>query len=111
MIAASLSVQRPANAKLLVADRRGRVEHWLRSDFVRLFQAGDLVIANDAATLPASLSGVHLPTGAPVELRLAGRETLRPEGVRRRVYVCWTQSGRRAGGGHHRGRTRQGSGG
>ena len=39
---------------------------------------GDLVVANDAATLPASLAGVHLPTAAPIEVRLAGRASLRP---------------------------------
>ena len=50
---------------------------------------GDIVIANDASTLPASLIGVHLPTGAPVELRLAGRETLLPEGVRRFMAIVF----------------------
>src|SRR6185295_1532631 len=30
----------------------------------------------DAATLPASLSGMHLPTGRPIEVRLAGRRSL-----------------------------------
>ncbi len=76
MIAASVPVQRPSDAKLLVVGRDGRIEHWLRSDFVRLFRAGDLVIANDAATLPASLSGRHLPTGRRIEARLAGRDSL-----------------------------------
>jgi S-adenosylmethionine:tRNA ribosyltransferase-isomerase len=36
-----------------------------------LLRPGDLLVVNDAATLPASLSGVG-PGGAPVELRLAG---------------------------------------
>ncbi len=76
MIAASLPVQRPANAKLLVVDRRGRIRHCARSDFANLLRPGDLVIANDAATLPASLSGRHGPTGRPIEVRLAGRDTL-----------------------------------
>jgi S-adenosylmethionine:tRNA ribosyltransferase-isomerase len=76
MIAASVPVQRPSEAKLLVADRGGRLEHWARSEFVRLFQAGDLVIANDAATLPASLSGQHVPSGRRIEARLAGRDSL-----------------------------------
>ena len=31
------------------------------------------MIANDAATLPASLRGVHLPSGAEIEVRLAGQ--------------------------------------
>jgi S-adenosylmethionine:tRNA ribosyltransferase-isomerase len=76
MIPASVPVQRPADAKLLVADRRGRIGHGPRSEFVRLFQAGDLVIANDAATLPASLSGQHVPSGRRIEARLAGRDSL-----------------------------------
>lgn len=83
MIAASVPVQRQSNAKLLVADRRGRVEHWPRAEFVRLFQPGDLVIANDAATLPASLSGQHLRTGRRIEARLAGRESLAVDQVKR----------------------------
>src|SRR6185295_16812048 len=41
-----------------------------------LLFAGDLVVANDAATLPASLGGTHLPSGATIELRLAGRASL-----------------------------------
>ena len=35
-----------------------------------LVGAGDVVVANDAATLPASLAGVHLPTGASIVLAL-----------------------------------------
>ena len=37
VISASRPTQRPAGAKLLVADRRGRLEHWARGEFVRLF--------------------------------------------------------------------------
>ncbi len=56
MIAASLPVQRAADAKLLVVDRARTPRATGRArDFARLFDAGDLVIANDAATLPASL--------------------------------------------------------
>jgi S-adenosylmethionine:tRNA ribosyltransferase-isomerase len=33
-------------------------------------------VANDAATLPASLSAIHLPTGQTLEVRLAGRRSL-----------------------------------
>lgn len=32
---------------------------------------GDLVVANDAATLPASLHGTHSASGEPIEVRLA----------------------------------------
>lgn len=83
MIAASTPVQRPSDARLLVANNRGRVQHWARSEIVQLFQAGDLVIANDAATLPASLSGRHMPSGRHVEVRLAGRDSLALDQVRR----------------------------
>jgi S-adenosylmethionine:tRNA ribosyltransferase-isomerase len=76
MIAANVPVQRPTWARLLVARRHGQIEHWRRADFVRLFRDGDLVIANDAATLPASLSGQHVPSGRDIEVRLAGRDSL-----------------------------------
>jgi S-adenosylmethionine:tRNA-ribosyltransferase-isomerase (queuine synthetase) len=72
VIAADQPVQRPPRAKLLVIDGAGRMQHMPRASFVDLLAPGDLVIANDAATLPASLSGVHEPTGAQVEVRLAG---------------------------------------
>ena len=54
-----------------------------------LVRAADLVIANDAATLPASLAGVHLPTGGAVEIRLAGRDSLRPGDVARFTAVAF----------------------
>src|SRR5919112_6118034 len=83
MNAATQPVQRPAGARLLVVDARRRIEHAPRSTFVEHLRSGDLVVANDAATLPASLSGTHGPTGAPVEVRLAGRPSLKPEDVNR----------------------------
>ena len=57
--------------KLLAVDPDGRMQHMPRSALAALFRPGDLVVANDAATLPASLQGTHRPTGAPIELRLA----------------------------------------
>jgi len=81
MIAADQPVQRPPDAKLLVVDARKNIGHAPRAAFVEFLRRGDLVIANDAATLPASLRGVHAATGAPVEVRLAGRPSLRPEDV------------------------------
>ena len=71
MIAAHLPIQRPQQAKLLVIDARGDITHVPRIRFVDFLRNGDLVVANDAATLPASLSGTHRPTGAPIEVRLA----------------------------------------
>lgn len=59
-------------AKLLAISADGRFRHAPRTDLARLFRPGDLVVANDAATLPASLRGRHAASGAPVELRLAG---------------------------------------
>ncbi len=76
MIAASLPVQRPADAKLLVAGARGELRHLPRRAFVELLRRGDLVVANDAATLPASLTGRHLASGASIEVRLAGARSL-----------------------------------
>jgi S-adenosylmethionine:tRNA ribosyltransferase-isomerase len=83
MIAATRPVQRPPDARLLFVDSRRRIGHAPRTAFVGLLRRGDLVVANDAATLPASLRGVHGRTGATVEVRLAGRPSLRPEDVRR----------------------------
>jgi S-adenosylmethionine:tRNA ribosyltransferase-isomerase len=78
MIAAELPVQRPPDAKLLVVDSDRNITHVPRSAFVDFLRPNDLVIANDAATLPASLTGLHEQTGKPVEVRLAGRPSLRP---------------------------------
>ncbi len=39
------------------------------------------MIANDAATLPASLHGRHLPSGDDIEVRLAGRRSLAADDV------------------------------
>jgi S-adenosylmethionine:tRNA ribosyltransferase-isomerase len=76
MIAADRPIQRPRDARLLVVDSRGRVTHASRSRFAEFLRAGDLLIANDAATLPASLHGIHVPTRSVIEVRLAGRSTL-----------------------------------
>jgi S-adenosylmethionine:tRNA ribosyltransferase-isomerase len=76
MIAASIPVQRPADAMLLAVDNQGEIGHFPRSAFASLLFPGDIVIANDAATLPASLSGRHSPSGRLIEVRLAGRGSL-----------------------------------
>jgi S-adenosylmethionine:tRNA-ribosyltransferase-isomerase (queuine synthetase) len=46
-------------AKLLIVDSDGRIKHLPRAALACLFSPGDLVIANDAATLPASLECIH----------------------------------------------------
>src|SRR3989441_4623291 len=81
MIAANQPAQRPHQAKLLVVDACGRIDHLPRSALADLLRPGDHVIANDAATLPASLHGDHVPTGARIEVRLAGRHSLAVDDV------------------------------
>jgi S-adenosylmethionine:tRNA ribosyltransferase-isomerase len=83
MLAAQLPVQRPVDAKLLVVDEQRNLIHVPRSAFVDFLRADDLVIANDAGTLPASLTGIHKPTGKTIEVRLAGRPSLDPDDVNR----------------------------
>jgi S-adenosylmethionine:tRNA ribosyltransferase-isomerase len=88
MIPADAPVQRPRDARLLVIDGAGRMIDARRSQLLDFLRPGDLVIANDAATLPASLHGAHVPTGAAIEVRLAGFPPLRDrrhgDGVGRR---------------------------
>jgi S-adenosylmethionine:tRNA ribosyltransferase-isomerase len=82
MIAARRPAQRAADARLLVIDEHGAMTHARRSRLADLLQAGDLVVANDAATLPASLRGVHLASRQTIEVRLAGRASLSPGDLR-----------------------------
>lgn len=81
MIAANQPTQRPADAKLLVVDANRHINHAPRRSFIEFLRTSDLLIANDAATLPASLQGIHAATGAPIEARLAGRASLKPEDI------------------------------
>lgn len=83
MIAAESPIQRPPQAKLLVINASGVIRHAPRARLIDFLWSGDLVIANDAATLPASLHGIHVPTGDSIEVRLAGRNSLVEEGVTR----------------------------
>ena len=73
---ASKPVQRPPDARLLVVGADGTLGQEARHRLPDVLQPGDLLVANDAATIPASLHGVHEPTGAAIEVRLAGRRTL-----------------------------------
>jgi S-adenosylmethionine:tRNA ribosyltransferase-isomerase len=58
--------------RLLVIDARGGLRHFPRERLVDTLRTGDLVVANDAATMPASLHGIHVASGEPIEVRLAG---------------------------------------
>jgi S-adenosylmethionine:tRNA ribosyltransferase-isomerase len=82
MIAASHPVQRSDDARVLVIGEHGAIEHAARTTLADYLRAGDLVVANDAATLPASLHGVHRPSGAPIEVRLAGRSSFARDDLR-----------------------------
>jgi S-adenosylmethionine:tRNA ribosyltransferase-isomerase len=81
MIPADHPIQRPPDAKLLAIDRSRRFRDLDRVALPDLLRRGDLVVANDAATLPASLYGTHLRTGAVVEVRLAARRSLESDDV------------------------------
>jgi S-adenosylmethionine:tRNA ribosyltransferase-isomerase len=82
MTAATRPVQRPSDARLLVVGADGSFVDARRADLLDFLRRGDLVVANDAATLPASLQGRHLATGAAIELRLAGRSSIAPQDVK-----------------------------
>lgn len=71
MNAADRAVQRSPTARLLVVDAEGRLTHAPRARWTDFVARGDLIVANDAATLPASLAGTHVRSGAAIELRLA----------------------------------------
>ena len=92
---APLPIQRPRGAKLLVVDGAGRITHADRSRLADLMRPGDVLVANDAATLPASLAGVHAPTGRAIEVRLAGRRTLAAEDVRHFTAVLFGEGDHR----------------
>ena len=75
-------------AKLLLVDEHG-IAHHRQADFPSMLEPGDLVVANDAATLPASLTGLLAATGAHIEVRLAGSPSLRPEDSLRFMAVVF----------------------
>ena len=72
---ATAPIQRPRDAKLLRIDAAGRLHHGPPSNLIDHLHRGDLLVANDAAALPASLHGKHVRSGLPLEWRLAARLT------------------------------------
>lgn len=98
MKAAHRPIQRPRDAKLLVVSASGLLQYAPRSQLAAFLRRGDLLVANDAATLPASLAGIHLRSGAPIEVRLAGRRSLAVDDLREFSAVVF-------GAGDHRTRT------
>ncbi|HTV17223.1 MAG TPA: S-adenosylmethionine:tRNA ribosyltransferase-isomerase [Polyangiaceae bacterium] len=73
MIAASWPRSQRTSARLLRIDRAsGAIEHHGADELPLLLRRGDLLVVNDAATLPASLAGSA--EGVPIELRLMDEE-------------------------------------
>ncbi|MFC9327567.1 S-adenosylmethionine:tRNA ribosyltransferase-isomerase [Kitasatospora sp. NPDC057015] len=76
-----LSARAPAEARgvardgvrMLVGRPGGAVEHHRFGDLPHLLRAGDLLVVNNSATLPAALPG-RLPDGTPVALHLSSAE-------------------------------------
>lgn len=89
MIAADRPVQRPQSTRLLYVDQHGGIRHAPRSQLAEFLRPGDLVIANDAATLPASLHGVHVRTGLAIEVRLAGKPSLATRDAQRFIAIVF----------------------
>jgi S-adenosylmethionine:tRNA ribosyltransferase-isomerase len=72
MNAATAPRAEPLATRLLcVGARAERLTHGRLRDLPRLLRAGDLLVLNDAATLPGSLPA-RGPRGEPLELRLTG---------------------------------------
>src|SRR4029450_3463188 len=82
MIAAHQPIQRPPQARVLVVDACGHLTQAPRRQLLDFLRPGDLVVANDAATLPASLNGKHVKRSEPIEVRLAARRSLALEDVK-----------------------------
>jgi S-adenosylmethionine:tRNA ribosyltransferase-isomerase len=89
MIAAATSRAPAVDARLLVLTASAQLRHAPRASLTDFLRPGDLVVANDAMTLPASLHGVHLATGAPIELRLAGLQAPAGGDLRKSIAVVF----------------------
>ncbi|MCH9648929.1 MAG: S-adenosylmethionine:tRNA ribosyltransferase-isomerase [Deltaproteobacteria bacterium] len=89
MKAAHQPIQRPPGARLLMVGEQGDLQPMTRSSLARNFSAGDLLVANDAATLPASLHGIHEASGEAIEIRLAGRPSLAPSDIHQFTAVAF----------------------
>jgi S-adenosylmethionine:tRNA ribosyltransferase-isomerase len=96
MIPATAPIQRPRDARLLSVDALGLTRHVPRSRLIDLLKPSDVVIANDAATIPASLRGTHGPSGREVEIRLASRASLSPATIGRVVALVFGEGDFRA---------------
>jgi S-adenosylmethionine:tRNA ribosyltransferase-isomerase len=81
------------HVRLLLVDRAtGAVEHHRFHELARLLAPGDLLVANDSRTLPASLLG-HTAAGEPLEVRLAARDGWPGQGERWAALVLGVPAG------------------
>ena len=62
--------QRRDQSRLMVVHREDGIEHRIFSDIVDYLHAGDVLVVNETAVIPARLHGVRETTGAHVELLL-----------------------------------------
>ena len=98
MRAAERPIQRHPDARLLVVGPDGALRHAPRARLVDQLTTGDVLVVNDAATIPASLQGTPAGSGGSLEVRLAARSSLSPDDVHHWTAVIF-------GAGDHRTRT------
>jgi len=82
MRAASIPRERPLEERLLHVDPKAETIRDARiGELPGMLRSGDLLIVNDAATLPGSIAA-RTESGAPIELRLLSRSGAPGEGAR-----------------------------
>ena len=89
MIAATQPRSRRDEPRLLIMHADGRIRHARRDALVHWLRPGDVVVANDAFTAPASLPAMHERSGQIVELRLAALRSLDLRDLARCVAIAF----------------------
>ncbi len=67
---ATSSSRRLEHSRLLVISNDGEISHSTAGNLPDFLNQGDVVVVNDAATMPSSLSGILKPSGEHIEIRL-----------------------------------------
>jgi S-adenosylmethionine:tRNA ribosyltransferase-isomerase len=78
---------------VLVVGARGTLDHRPRDHWIDGLHAGDLVVGNDAATLPASLRVRMCRAGTDMEIRLAAHAPRARDGALRFDAVAFGAGG------------------
>lgn len=89
MIAARAPRARSDEPRVLIVHPSGILQHATRRALIDFAAAGDIVVANDAFTAPASLAAIHVRTGERVELRLAATRSTDMRDLTRCVAVVF----------------------